>query len=140
MEATKTAIQQRRDTAKAVVDQVCHILGMTEEEHFFLRTDCMVEYLKQYLPGDVCKDDRQQLQSSRYFCKWWNNHWLLRDEEFLMLAYTDNGHLNYGLQTLEVVYKMLHNPVKLAEAMTPNGIVLENSYAEMIGCLQTQVT
>lgn len=119
------------EAAQLIAQEVCQILGITIEDHFWLRVDTMIAYLDRYLPGEEFEYDRHTLRSSTFFCNWWNNHWKLRDEEFLL-----NAGFHYVTPDY---YSMLHDPERLADGVTPNSIVLDNSYAEMIGKVNEQM-
>lgn len=117
--------------AQLIAQEVCQHLGITVTDHFWMRVDAMVEYLDRYLPGEEFEYDRHTLRSSTFFCNWWNNHWKMRDEEFL-------HNVGYSMD-IHHYYSMLHDPQRLADGVTPNSIVLDNSYAEMIGKVNEQM-
>lgn len=121
--------------------QVMEIVGIDELTYGLLQFETGIAYLSVLL-CDPCYE--QMLQRSRMFWNWWKNHWLLRDEQFLQAAkHSDwrvnkrgkRGKLEFDMEYegYPWCYKYFHNPVDLVSEIHPNGIVLQESYAAMIG-------
>lgn len=81
------------------------------------------EYLIRTLENDAY--GIEILIKSQLFWKWWINHWNKRDQIFLMRF---SG--SYSVDVLVDEYKFEHNPSNLV--MSPNKVILEESYAVMI--------
>jgi len=63
------------------------------------------------------------------FWKWWINHWLKRDEEFLTVV----KNYNLKLDNLRKGYEIHHNPTSMQ--FKPQSAILRQSYSIMIGNL-----
>lgn len=81
------------------------------------------EYLTRTLGTDTY--GIEILVKSQLFWKWWINHWNKRDQIFL-LRFTGS----YSTDTLREEYRFEHNPSNLV--MSPNKVILEESYSVMI--------
>jgi hypothetical protein len=66
------------------------------------------------------------LVKSQLFWKWWINHWNKRDQIFILRF--SNG--SYPVELLRNEYHFEHNPTNLV--MSPNKVILEESYGAMI--------
>lgn len=88
-----------------------------------------IAYLKLYLEGDEHAAD--QISRSRVYWAWWRNHWANRDEQFL--AYCANTALDRVV--MRELYADWHNPTDLARTIHPHGVVLNESYAQMMTAL-----
>jgi hypothetical protein len=135
-----------------LMKRVVELTGATEEEYCWFKYQCGLRYLINILK-DVAGDnitsaeieasyDYRQMEASRAFWGWWKNQWAERDEDFIAeadaaFAPREIVHAN-GLQgytagankrMINDAYAQLHCPYTLAKAITPNGAVLEASYA-----------
>jgi hypothetical protein len=108
-------------------------LRWSELEYSNFQMETGFEYLEQYIPTD--KLGIHMLTRSRVFWNWWKNHWAQRDEEFLEIICP-----NTQAQTLQRLYQKTHNPKRLIDTIYPNAVVLEESYAVMIGhCIKSPI-
>lgn len=125
-----TQIQSRKNMAERC-EQFC--MGLLEWDentynNFWLDAGC--EYLHYACKGDTWAIEG--LKTTRTFWKWWRNHWVLREEQFVMSA----GEISrLHLTIRRHCYTALHSPAALAEEIYPNAVVLRESYNEMIGLL-----
>ncbi len=113
--------------------KVCSILQWKEEQHNQLVYDSALSFLSHYLPMESdymisC------ITSSRVFWNWWKMHWNARDQVF-----TEHYYGLVRLRCAEDLYKELHDPKTLAYEIYPDGQVLSESYAKMIGELNDMV-
>jgi hypothetical protein len=141
MEATKlTHIQNRNQQAESVRASVIELLQMTELEYGGMVYQKGMEYLQNWIPemqvmGSPNSDPKEmqsfwisKLSRTQIFWRWWRNHWLNRDECFLdSMAPT-----NLDTKTMMRIYEELHNGKELANEIQPHGVILEQSYEEMI--------
>jgi hypothetical protein len=112
--------------------KVCAILQWQQEQHSQMVYDCGLAWLQQYLPHES-QYMMHCITGSRIFWNWWRLHWNYRDEAFV-------SHY-FGLVRLrcaEQLYKQIHDPATLQNDLYPNGVVLSDSYAKMIGDIQTK--
>jgi len=108
--------------------QVCRILKWTELQYAEFQQETGIKYLRLYIPDDQAGAD--MLIRSRIYWQWWINHWQYRDASFLLAT----------VETLPVedrrfLYKAVHEPEDLLSKFYPGKVVLDESYAEMIGRL-----
>lgn len=64
--------------------EVCRLLGMTEEVYCQYQEQQGLEYMASIMGSDDWSID--YLAKNSLFWKWWINHWNARDEEFLTYA------------------------------------------------------
>jgi hypothetical protein len=140
---------------EANMRQVMELLQWTEEQYCEHKYECGLVYLKVHLgnaghpitggeAGEMA-DDVRIMALSAAFWGWWKLHWMLRENDFLSeisAAYVAifgspspgdgagyDVKYNRGRYHLRAVYKNLHNPADLARALTPAGMVLDDSYS-----------
>lgn len=89
-------------------------------------------YLYAYIKGEA-EEVIAQIKRSRSFWNWWKLHWEKRDIAFLDSAESVDWRLARQL------YQNLHDAATLAGEIYPNGEVLGESYAKMIGELNKEV-
>lgn len=107
--------------------RICLFVGWSDLEYAEHQYNTGLEYLRLYIPNDPAGADT--LIRSRIFWQWWKNHWSFRDAYFIRsIAEKDQ-------EERRNIYIMLHSPVRLASAIYPGRVILDNSYAEMIGRL-----
>ena len=113
--------------------EVCSLLGWTEEEYYDFQIDEGLIYLRLYLNNDQW--GVELVMKCRQFWSWWRNQWHIRDCEFLAGMNED----------CPVVYRQCvalyqdHNDANvLRKAITPNGVILQDTYAYMMGVLIDQ--
>jgi hypothetical protein len=107
--------------------KICAILQWKEEQHSQMVYDNGLSFLVHYLPMES-EFMINCITSSRIFWNWWRLHWNARDEQFASLYFN-----LVRLKDAEDLYKELHNPKTLAYSIYPDGVVLEETYAKMIG-------
>ncbi|MGN6601206.1 MAG: hypothetical protein ACTHK8_02080 [Ginsengibacter sp.] len=119
--------QHIKNEMKTTKERVMQLLRWEETSYadFQYRMGC--QYLQAYIPHDPAGID--ELVEKRIFWNWWRNHWLARDKAFLM----NHNIEKVSTKTALAIYKELHNPEVLAYEIYPNGAVLTDSYAKMIG-------
>lgn len=121
----------KRITQEAEVSkkEICRLLGWTELQYCEFQFETGLLYLSFYLHNDDWGIDL--IKKCSAFWSWWTNHWAIRDAEFL--AYAEEEKLSRKLY--EVAYMTHHDGQKLASAIYPSGIVLQDTYAYMMGVL-----
>lgn len=95
--------------------------------------DCGLQYLHQYIIDDA--DGIATLERSRIFWTWWRNHWMQRDEQFIQKA-----NVNASAHVIQMFYEHHNNIKKLANSVWPNAVILHESYAQMIGAFNDEIT
>lgn len=108
---------------------ICELLQMTELQYGQMQYDEGLNYLRTYIPSDEWGQDI--LLRSRIFWQWWINHWELRDRCFIHISKIEMK----TLCIMREVYAQSHDGRALAKNIHPNGVVMDASYAEMIGRL-----
>lgn len=96
-----------------------------------------IAYLRAYLttspPNPLSGREGEEwsislIERSRIFWSWWKNHWTNRDQAFI--DFTNNT--AYNIDTLREIYYEMHDANVLAKCIYPNGVILSESYAEMV--------
>lgn len=118
----QTHIQQQQQKAEAVKQRVITLLGWTDLQYGEFQMKIGRQYLQSYIPRDP--DGIDELLKNRIFWNWWRNHWMMRDEQFLVAEM---------IQDKLRLYTALHNPEFLTKEIYPNGHVLAAAYSKMIG-------
>lgn len=108
---------------------ICEILSWTEIDFTNFQYRIGTQYLQSYLSKEPVIVD--ELIASRIFWNWWRNEWLLRDKNFLYHAMN-----NDNLAVLSELYVQFHNVEVLLSDIYPCAIVLNQSYARMMGSYQ----
>ena len=128
-------VSQEADDCKS---KVCRLLGWTELEYCNFQYECGLLYLSIYLKNDQWGVDL--IHRCRTFWSWWKNHWVIRDKEFFVYM-ADPEIDGYFCPAMCIhFYKLLHDAQDLAQDIYPNGAVLQNTYAEMMGQIIDQTT
>jgi hypothetical protein len=118
------SIKQRfKKTQEAIMFQLQ--ISETQYANFLFKKG--TAYLQAYIPQDPAGID--MLVDSRVFWAWWRLEWMLRDEQFIASNYTG------PVPLLRRVYASYHRPDELASEISPNGVVMAEGYAKMIGCI-----
>jgi len=117
--------------AEKCKQEVCSLLGWTETEYYDFQIDEGMNYLRLYLNNDQW--GIELVMKCRQFWTWWRNHWHMRDCEFL--AYKDFPAVHYNRRDL---YREHNSADVLRKSITPNGIVLQDTYAYMMSVLIDQ--
>jgi hypothetical protein len=119
--------QGRKERATALKRTVCELLNWTEMQYAEYVYNTGLEYLKEYLRGDMHAIGI--LERSPIFWAWWKNHFTNRDEKFVMLNRTT------PIRSQEIRIQLYHHyneAAMLADSIHPNSVVLNESYALMI--------
>lgn len=117
---------------KNIQKKILQLIGWSEEKYAQFIYDCGIEYLKCTMPEYplVVKE----ISASENFWNWWKAHWELRDQEFIEKCFQ----WDEGIDSRIEIYKIDHDPRTLASAIYLNGLVLQQSYANMIGDITKQ--
>lgn len=118
---------QQKTTRLTNSQRVMSILRWNELEYATFIHETGLEYLELYIPGD--RQGIDALSRSRIFWNWWKNHWAIRDQQFLDEMDKDIEHSFIP----KALYEFYHSADMLSSSIFPNAVVLENSYAKMIG-------
>lgn len=109
-----------------MITEILKLLKWTELEYNQFIYDNGVAYLQQYIPSD--EQGIAALERSRIYWNWWRNHWYQRDYQFMRKV-----NRSAPLEGIREYYRHFNNPKKLAAGIWPNAVVLNESYARMIG-------
>lgn len=123
--AKLTHVQQRQKAATSLKQKICLMLNWSEVAYAQFQYETGLEYLMLYTLDDQLAI--AQLECSKIFWNWWKNSWANRDETFL------HNLTVFKCYDKEKMYRKLHDALALAEEMTPDAIVLGESYKVMIG-------
>ncbi|ASZ11075.1 hypothetical protein KTO58_19860 [Chitinophaga pendula] len=122
---------RRKLAAIATRERILSLLSIDEVEYFSMQFETGLLYLSLIIKDATI---RQYIGTSPQYWKWWNNQWLLRDEqlvhraEFSNYVIDDAGNLCYE----QCYYSHYHDAHRLANEIFPNSIVLNDSYAAMV--------
>jgi hypothetical protein len=117
----------RKSKAESLKRGICDLLKWTEMEYAEFVWNCGVDYLNAYLKGD--QHAIGILERNRIFWAWWRNHFMNRDENFLLLHRSiPQARLDIRVQ----LYVHYNDATALAESIHPNSVVLNESYALMM--------
>lgn len=117
---------------KQLQRDVMKLLGWNEQQYATFIYDSGIAYLSYYIPD--YPHVVSQITRSEIFWNWWKFHWEKRDKEFMDVCDTTPCEEGSG-NDLADIYQGLHDARTLAAGIYLNGQVLEESYANMIGCL-----
>jgi hypothetical protein len=117
------AYQKRADSLKR---KVCQELRWTDLQYNEYQFQQGHDYLLAYLKGD--EYSVRVMERSRIFWSWWRNHWTNRDEGFMEFV----TNTTYSVAEMREFYGDVHDAHLLAECIYPNGVILNESYANMI--------
>lgn len=121
----KSLIDQRRETAANLQEQVIELLRWTEMEYNTFQFESGLAFVESYISRD--SPYGQVLLQSRVFWAWWKNQWALRNEIFVR----DVDRISKRW-CIEDWYKTMNSGKALACHTHPNRRVIDDSYAEMI--------
>ncbi|MFN4248934.1 MAG: hypothetical protein ACK4EY_14500 [Flavipsychrobacter sp.] len=124
-----THIQKRKNAAVSTMQQVIELLEWSQEKYCWHKYLTGLEYLNRYTQGDA--EAIGWLENQKMFWNWWKNHWTIREEQFILSASKMKHRINR-----EVLYMGMNNANSLANEICPNGVLLGESYAVMIGTLK----
>jgi hypothetical protein len=106
---------QRNATA---MQQVCDLLGWTEQEYCQYQFDTGIAYTHWYMATNA--DYRTKLQHSGMYWSWFKNQWLLYDESWLSFK---RSLQECKPQTLLQLYHDLHCPHAMAVETKPTEVL-----------------
>lgn len=112
---------------KQVQTTVTGLLSWTDKRLNEFIYDCGLTYLVEIAPK--YPQVVTQIAKSEIFWNWWKGHWELRDQEFIETC----DESPEAIIDVEQLYKDIHDPAILAKGMYLNGMVLQQSYAAIIG-------
>jgi len=119
-------VQIRKQEAQTLKYRVCELLNWDELQYAEYQYKAGLQYLQHYIPNDPAGID--MLAGNKIYWAWWKNRWADRD-----LQFCNPGTPMLSMATRKKMYDLLHNPAFLAKEIWPNGIVLNDSYAKMVG-------
>jgi hypothetical protein len=114
--------------------QIERLLDWTADRYEKFVWECGNVYLYHYIKFEA-DTVISQIKRSETFWNWWKLHWEKRDRAFL-----DAIHGPMKSDIARQSYHILHDPAILAAELFPNGEVLGESYAAMIGEFNREVT
>ncbi|NOS92480.1 MAG: hypothetical protein HOP30_11195 [Cyclobacteriaceae bacterium] len=120
--------------APSRLGQVCRELRWTDVDYTQFQFEQAHAYLAAYLKGD--EYSVSVMERRRIFWNWWKNHWNLRDGAFIEFA----ANAAFNVDDMRVFYTDIHDGETLAAEIYPNGVVLTESYANMVDELIKQET
>lgn len=118
-----THFQKRADSLKR---KVCAELRWTDLQYNEYQFQQGHDYLMAYLKADAYSV--RVMERTRIFWSWWRNHWTNRDEGFMEFV----TNTTYSVAEMREFYGDVHDAHLLAECIYPNGVILNESYANMI--------
>ena len=119
---------------KNIQKQVMALLSQDDKEYNQFVYDCGIAYLNELAPQ--YPQVTTEITRSETFWDWWKGHWAVREMEFIEIIGEEIDPVFKPLQ----IYKDLHDPKVLAEALYLNGQVLQQSYANLIGKITKEQT
>lgn len=125
---TTTHIEQRRQAAITSSQEVMSLLNWSLHKYTWHKYLSGLKYLRLYTQDDTYAIE--WLETQKGFWQWWKNQWTLREEQILPDLRKMRQRVNR-----EAIYIANHNATTLAAEITPNGTILGDSYAEMMGNL-----
>jgi hypothetical protein len=106
--------------------KVCRELKWTDEDYSRYQYETGIAYLTHYLNHD--EYSIQAMERHRIFWNWWKNHWTNRDEKFMEQVVNTT----FSVNTQRELYNDMHDAETLARCIYPNGVVLNETYADMV--------
>jgi hypothetical protein len=124
---TSTHTSSRKAEALNVRAGIMRLLKWDEQQYGEFQYDQGITYLQHYLKQDSHAAD--MLTRSRIFWNWWKNNWSNRDIALLQGA----ACTQVSTDAARLIYAELHDGCTLAAEIYPNGVVLGETYARMMG-------
>jgi hypothetical protein len=109
--------------------RITHILGWDEDRYSRNVYETGMNFLYLYVP-DCCEPIIKEISASTIWWNWWKMHWQSREESYLLTSVSE-----VRQSTALALYRALHDPQTLVNELHPNGAVLHESYATMMGKL-----
>jgi hypothetical protein len=125
MGTTSLHIKSQRAVANATKEQVCEVLGWSEEQYAQLQYDTMIEYLDLRYGNTPAA---RMYEQGKAFRNWWNNGWCFRD---VLILYANDFDPTDSAD-FEFRYRQVHEVHRLAVTIYPNEVVLKLCEQEMI--------
>jgi len=116
----------RKDRAITLMRKVCRELKWTETDYCQFQYEQGIAYLTHYLNHD--EYSIQVMERHGNFWNWWKNHWTNRDEKFIEQIVNTT----FSVKDNQELYRDVHDAETLAQCIYPNGVVLNESYADMV--------
>ena len=123
---------QQKDRILSDQQSVMEIMGWSDMDYATFIHETGLAYLDQYAQHDQAGIDA--LNRSRIFWNWWKNQWAIRDAQYLTI------YDNFSTENWEPLYRQMHGVDELTNSIYPNAVVLEESYAQMIGHFNKSIT
>ena len=128
MEKT-TQVQHYKQKEQRLKSRLCVLLGWDDLQYGMFQFETGLKFLSIYLN----KDDFfiNQIVRNKLFWAWWRNHWVLRDEAFLLENEIELNRIHR--ENILKIYKHTHDPEILTTEIHPSGTMLGITYKAMIG-------
>lgn len=113
------------------------IMAMTGDAYNQLVYDVAIDYLHQVLELDQWGQD--QLQNAKHFWMWWQEQWARRNNILVCqfgLNEIDKSDFEHYREVITTEFHKIHSLNSLN--IYPDRIVMENSFADMIGVMIDQ--
>jgi hypothetical protein len=123
----QTQPEARKEHAERLKALMVELLRCTPAEYNEVQYREGLKYLKSYMSGDP--NSARNLSASKVFWQWWRNHWTNRDESFICL-YKSNPIRD--VQIIRQLYTQYNDGKILATSISPNSVVLDETYAMMM--------
>ncbi len=124
-----TYIDKEMKANRQLLDDILHLMSMSEDTYYWLRVDGGTAYLREVLLLDQWSVD--QLRGYAGFWAWWNQQWINRDREFL----NEFDHaMTAGKSETNQIREFYINEYNTMDAMRerPYQAALNDSYDHMI--------
>lgn len=126
-------------------DKITYFTGISADEQSQMIYEAGLMYLqlatKSSLPYLYGEEVADEISRSKTFWNWWKMHWGYRNMAFVEdMQLAEDRQRNVSAALAAQIYRQLHDPVQLIGGLTMNGIVLEDSYARMIGEINDYAT
>ena len=113
-----TIVETRQLYADWYKQEVCRILGWTEEQYTSFQHQQGLAYLHWYC--NCLEDYKRALEGSKVFWAWWRNCWLGRD-----MAFCEDAEL-ININTRRELYKCLNDEAYLVADIKPSKTVMDS--------------
>lgn len=117
---------KKRNYDPQVQEAITHRIGFTADEHNQFIYDNGIAYLKEFAPD--YPQVVSEISKTISFWNWWLKHFEDRDREFIEM--NDDAFCDKDL--LKLMYEEHHDVPTLASAIYLNGMVLQDSYANLM--------
>lgn len=126
-------------------DKITYFTGISADEQSQMIYEAGLMYLqfatKSSLPYLYGEEVADEISRSKTFWNWWKMHWNYRNMAFVEdMQLAEDRQRNVSAALAVQIYRQLHDPLQLIGGLNMNGIVLEDSYARMIGEINDYAT